>query len=175
MSVLRNIVMIMGVIAALMVGGVGAASAQTQVEPAAGAQAVVEEDAVDAAAACPARLTAKMCKLYKAMLSKSTSGKYKWDSIGCYRQDSLPYHPEGRACDLVYGKIGKKATGDNLADGNKMKNWLVKNHAKYKLDHVIWQGRIYSARTNWSTSGRPQSCSGVTDCHRDHVHVAVQR
>ena len=128
-----------------------------------------------AAAKCPAKVTKKMCTAYRAMLKVAKKGGYKWDGIGCYRKDSLPYHPEGRACDLVYGKIGKQAKGDNLRDGTKMKNWLVKNHAKYKLDHVIWQGRIYSARTGWSSKGRPQSCSGVTDCHRDHVHVAVRR
>lgn len=131
--------------------------------------------AAAAAPKCPANITRKMCTLYKAMYKVARKGDYLWDDIGCYRQDPLPYHPEGRACDLVYGKIGKKATGDNLRDGDKLKNWLIRNHAKFNLDHVIWQQRIYSARTNWSSAGRPQPCSGVTDCHRDHVHVAVNR
>jgi hypothetical protein len=150
----------------LLIGG-GTASAT--------ATSAGSSSAAASAVKCPSKITKRMCTLYRAMYTVSKKGGYKWDGIGCYRKDSLPYHPEGRACDLVYGKIGKQAKGDNLSDGTRMKNWLVKNHAKYKLDHVIWQGRIYSARTNWSSKGRPQSCSGVTACHRDHVHVAVRR
>ncbi|GIG58118.1 hypothetical protein Lfu02_24900 [Longispora fulva] len=125
---------------------------------------------------CPARTTAKMCTLYRAALTASTAGKYKWDSIGCYRQDRLPYHPEGRACDLVYGTIGRRAAGDNLSDGTAMKNWLVKNHTKYKIDHIIWRGVIYSPNGNWKGHPQPNCNSGkITECHYDHVHVAVVR
>ncbi|WP_433180222.1 hypothetical protein [Actinoallomurus sp. CA-150999] len=57
-----------------------------------------------------------------------------------------------------------------------MMKWLVKNHAKYSIDHVIWQGIIYSPNGNWL--GHPDKhCkkhSGATTCHRDHVHVAVR-
>lgn len=135
-----------------------------------------EDDPALAAVSCPAKVTKKMCKLYKPMYDAAKKGKFLWDKRGrCKGADRLPYHPEGRACDLVYGKIGKPARGDALKRGNKLKDWLVKNHGKYQLHHVIWNGKIYSSRTNWRASGRPYSCSGTTDCHRDHVHVAVNR
>ncbi|GAB2938018.1 hypothetical protein GCM10027280_27810 [Micromonospora polyrhachis] len=130
-----------------------------------------------AKAKCPSRTTSKMCKLYRAMLSKAKAGGFKWDRIGCYRApDSYPYHPSGRACDLMYGPGGTAAKGSNKSDGDKMRAWLVKNHKKYKIDHVMWRGKVYSPRGNWK--GYAQSgCSGkrppVTACHYDHVHVAV--
>src|SRR3954452_6469133 len=74
------------------------------------------------------KVTAKMCRLYKAASSASSKGHYHWDSQGCKHSDPLPYPPQGRACDLVYGKIGRTARGDNRADGNKMVRWLVSHH-----------------------------------------------
>jgi hypothetical protein len=123
------------------------------------------------------KVTKKMCTLYKKADAVSRKGGYHWDALGCLRKDSLPYHPEGRACDLVYGKIGKAATGDNKSDGTKMMKWLVANHKKYAIDHIIWQGVIYSPNGNWRGHA-DKNCkrgSGVTVCHRDHVHVAVTR
>jgi hypothetical protein len=122
------------------------------------------------------KVTAKMCRLYKAASSASSKGHYHWDSVGCRRSDPLPYHPQGRACDLVYGKIGKAATGDNKSDGTKMMKWLVAHHSQYAIDHIIWQGVIYSPNGNWRGHA-DKNCkkgSGVTACHRDHVHVAVR-
>ncbi|GAB3962603.1 hypothetical protein GCM10029978_018430 [Actinoallomurus acanthiterrae] len=122
------------------------------------------------------KVTAKMCKLYKAASSASSKGHYHWDSQGCKHPDPLPYHPQGRACDLVYGKIGRTATGDNRADGYKMVKWLVGHHGAYSIDHIIWQGIIYSPNGNWR-GHKDKNCkkgSGVTVCHRDHVHVAVR-
>ncbi|GAA0367434.1 hypothetical protein NE235_03325 [Actinoallomurus spadix] len=123
------------------------------------------------------KVTKKMCTLYKKAGPAASKGGYHWDSVGCLRKDPLPYHPEGRACDLVYGKIGKKATGDNKSDGTKMVKWLVAHHKKYSIDHVIWQGVIYSPNGNWR-GHKDKNCTsraGVTVCHRDHVHVAVTR
>ncbi|MGW0431782.1 hypothetical protein ACWDV4_04410 [Micromonospora sp. NPDC003197] len=126
---------------------------------------------------CPKNITKKMCTLYRAMLPKAKAGGFKWDRIGCYRaNDAYPYHPGGRACDLMYGPGGTAATGSNLSDGNQMRTWLVKNHKKYKIDHVMWRGKVYSPRNNWK--GYAQSnCGGkrpaATACHYDHVHVAV--
>jgi hypothetical protein len=134
-------------------------------------------DTAAAAAKCGAagRVTTEMCKLFKAANKASRAGGYHWDSIArCKAPDSLPWHPSGRACDLTYGKIGKAAKGGNLSDGNKLVKWLRKNHKKYDINHVIWQGRIYS-NVNWS--GRHYSkCTkraSVTTCHKDHVHVAT--
>ncbi|GAA3862582.1 hypothetical protein GCM10022243_31350 [Saccharothrix violaceirubra] len=134
------------------------------------------DDVALAAVGCPSGVTKKMCRLYKSMYDSAKKGKYLWDKRGrCKGPDRLPYHPEGRACDLVYGKIGKPAGGDALKRGNRLKDWLVANHRRFQLHHVIWNGKIYSSRTNWRASGRPYSCSGTTDCHRDHIHVAVNR
>ena len=123
------------------------------------------------------RVTKKMCTLYKAAGSAASSGGYHWDSIGCLRSDRLPYHPEGRACDLAYGKIGRAATGGNKTDGDKMAKWLVKHHTKYAIDHVIWRGIIYSPNGQWR-GHKDKNCTSrasVTTCHKDHVHVAVKR
>jgi len=129
-----------------------------------------------AKAKCPKNVTKRMCKLYRAMLTAAKDGGFKWDRIGCYRAtDSYPYHPSGRACDLMYGPGGTAATGSNKSDGDRMRAWLVKNHKKYGIDHVMWRGKVYSPRGNWA--GYAQSGCGkrpaVTACHYDHVHVAV--
>ncbi len=128
---------------------------------------------------CPANITTKMCRLYKAMSTAATRGEYRWKSVGCYRSpDSYPYHPSGRACDLSYA-YGAPATGASKDNGSRLKRWLVKNHAKYGIDHVMWRGRVYSSSDNWDPKGHVQSgCSGRniswTGCHYDHVHVAVK-
>ncbi|MCO6006218.1 hypothetical protein NE236_14590 [Actinoallomurus purpureus] len=117
------------------------------------------------------KVTKKMCAVFKAADKASRAGGYHWDRTGrCKSADRLNWHPSGRACDLIYGKLGSPAKQGNLKDGNKLVKWLVAHHSKYSLHHVIWQSRIYSGG-NWKA--RPYPCKGVTDCHKDHVHVAT--
>ncbi|SHF03088.1 hypothetical protein [Streptoalloteichus hindustanus] len=128
------------------------------------------------------KVTRRMCVAYKATEKHAKDKKIRWSKgQHCFRnKDGKNYHYDGVACDLMYVSGGGKATGSTLTKGNNLKKWLVANHKRLKLDHVMWQGRIYSPRTNWSQSGRPQpGCAdgkgGNTVCHRDHIHVAVKR
>lgn len=87
--------------------------------------------------------------------------------IGGVRQDSLRWHPEGLAIDVMipdYGSAEGKALGDRIVA------FAFQNAERFGLEHVIWQQTYYPA------SGQPHAMAdlGNDDAnHYTHVHIAT--
>lgn len=95
--------------------------------------------------------------------------------IGCWRPDSMRWHPGGTACDYMY-KIGTPAKGKDLADGNKFVKWAMKNADRLDVYYLIWQGKIWTRSSGkwkqYGGYGGPSNQTATTG-HYDHVHVNV--
>jgi len=109
---------------------------------------------------------------------KSLYGSYI-SSIGGVREGSVG-HSSGVAIDLMI-KNYKTKTG--ISNGNKIAEYLIKNHAALNIDYLIWQDKIWlGPNTGW----KPYSASGKygtqftnnwndTTKHLDHIHVEVKK
>ncbi|GAT04570.1 hypothetical protein [Mycolicibacterium fortuitum] len=91
--------------------------------------------------------------------------------IGGVRADSLKWHPNGLAIDVMipnYGSAEGKALGDRVLA------FAMKHAAKYGLDHAIWRQTMY---TQGSAPRLMATRAGgdLTQNHFDHVHIATSR
>lgn len=81
--------------------------------------------------------------------------------IGGVRPDSMPYHPSGRAIDLMC----TREQGDKIAAYAKL-------HAlDLQVDHIIWRQQIWSpqrAAEGWRSMPDRGSVSAN---YYDHVHI----
>jgi len=88
--------------------------------------------------------------------------------IGGVRPDSMHWHPEGRAIDVVipdYGTAAGKALGDRIV------GLVFENAQRFRLVHVIWQ-RVYIPT---GAAPRPMADLGSDDAnHYTHVHIATE-
>jgi hypothetical protein len=95
-------------------------------------------------------------------------------SRGCDSESGTSEHKDGRALDW----------GVNVADPTQkaqaqaLLTWLFATDAGGNKDamarrlgimYIIWNARIWGA---WSQRWEPYSCSGVTACHKDHMHFS---
>ncbi|MCX6462692.1 MAG: hypothetical protein NTW05_03715 [Pseudonocardiales bacterium] len=88
-------------------------------------------------------------------------------------------HPRGRACDYFPTAAGVFPSGQDLANGWALADWLRAHADTLRVKYLIWQGRFWSPTTpdrgGW---GRPYTGGGVYDAtdatggHYDHVHVS---
>jgi hypothetical protein len=85
-------------------------------------------------------------------------------------------HPLGKACDVYTSPAGQFASGEGLANGNRVVAWLRQNAGELQISYVIWQGRIWSPQKG----DRPYNGGGVynaksaTGGHFDHLHVSFR-
>ena len=84
-------------------------------------------------------------------------------------------HYDGRAIDWGVNVANTK----QRAQGKAFLAWLFapdaagNPHAMLRrlgVMYVIWNKRIWGS---WSQSWEPYSCSGVTACHQDHMHISL--
>lgn len=88
-------------------------------------------------------------------------------SIGGTRPDSMRWHPEGLAIDVVIPDYGS-AAGREL--GDRIVAFAFANAVRFGLVHVIWQQTYYPA------TGLPHRMAdlGSPDAnHYTHVHIAT--
>ena len=85
-------------------------------------------------------------------------------------------HYEGRAIDVFFRPI----SADNKRRGWVVAQYLVANAARLDIEHVIFDGRIWTAGTRrsdgWRDYDAPKRHDPATSAvleHRDHVHVDV--
>ena len=78
---------------------------------------------------------------------------------------AVSIHSEGRALDVMFPVVGGKAH----AEGHDLFKTLAQNADKLGLQAIIWDRRIFSART---PSGRAYT---GTNPHIDHLHIEMNR
>jgi hypothetical protein len=81
-------------------------------------------------------------------------------NIGGVRPDSLRWHPEGLAIDIM---IPNASSAAGIALGNQIVSFALKNAAKFSLQDAIWRGTYYT----------PSGPAGSGYGHYDHVHITT--
>ncbi|MEI2717990.1 MAG: NlpC/P60 family protein [Candidatus Nanopelagicales bacterium] len=96
--------------------------------------------------------------------------------IGGWRpSDPYPDHPSGRALDIMM-PAGCSTDPANIALGTAIAEFFMANAAKFHVQYIIWQQRIWNAETetpkrviDWRGMSNRGGC---TANHQDHVHVS---
>ncbi|OCB14945.1 hypothetical protein A5717_08655 [Mycolicibacterium porcinum] len=87
--------------------------------------------------------------------------------IGGVRPDSLKWHPNGLAIDVM---IPNYSTPEGKALGDKIVAYVLDNADRFGVNHVIFRQQIFSrGKAPRMMSDR----GGVTANHYDHVHIAT--
>ncbi len=84
-----------------------------------------------------------------------------------YRQDPLPWHPNGLAIDVM---IPNHDAPDGIALGNQIAGFALANAKRWRINHVIWRQKIYLGPTSGSWTA---DLGNETANHYDHVHIAT--
>jgi hypothetical protein len=88
-------------------------------------------------------------------------------SIGGYRQDPLPWHPNGLAIDVM---IPNHDTPEGIQLGNEIAGYALANAKRWGVNHVIWRQKIYPGIgvPSWMADYGSETAN-----HYDHVHIAT--
>jgi hypothetical protein len=81
-------------------------------------------------------------------------------NIGGVRADSMKWHPEGLALDVM---IPNPGTAKGIALGNEVVAFALNNASRFGLQDAIWRGTYYTP------SGPQRGGYG----HYDHVHITT--
>jgi hypothetical protein len=84
-----------------------------------------------------------------------------------YRQDPLPWHPNGLAIDVM---IPNHETPEGIELGNQIAGYALANAKRWGINHVIWRQKIYPGVGNGSWTA---DLGSETANHYDHVHIAT--
>jgi len=84
-----------------------------------------------------------------------------------YRQDPLPWHPNGLAIDVM---IPNYHTQEGIDLGNQIAGYALANAKRWGVLHVIWRQAIYPGigAPSWT-----KDYGNETANHYDHVHIAT--
>ncbi len=88
-------------------------------------------------------------------------------AIGGYRQDSLKWHPNGLAIDVM---IPNHRSPEGIALGNQIAGYALANAKRWGVAHVIWRQGFYpvSGGASWTADYGSETAN-----HYDHVHIAT--
>lgn len=125
--------------------------------------------------ACVTPRTARIVQQIEAM-GVGHNGISCWDP---HTWNPTSDHPRAKACDVVFGSLGKFPSGTDKTNGDQLAGWLVANAQTWGVPYVIWQGRIWSsshADEGWCpyTGGGIYDPSDPTGGHHDHVHLSLE-
>ncbi len=105
---------------------------------------------------------------YTILTNRAVSAAFpQIQTIGGYRPDSMKWHPQGLALDIM---IPNPTSPQGIALGNGVLQFLLKNAKTLGVDHAIWRQHIYYPS---GTSEAMEDRGGLTANHFDHVHVAT--
>jgi hypothetical protein len=84
-----------------------------------------------------------------------------------YREDPLPWHPNGLAIDVM---IPNHDTPEGIALGNQIAGYALANAKRWGVNHVIWRQKIYPGvgAPSWTANYGNETLN-----HYDHVHIAT--
>jgi hypothetical protein len=88
-------------------------------------------------------------------------------TIGGFRQDALPWHPNGLAIDVM---IPNHDTPEGIELGNQIAGYALANAKRWGVLHVIWRQRYYPGigAPSWTANYGSETAN-----HYDHVHIAT--
>lgn len=87
--------------------------------------------------------------------------------IGGVRQDSMRWHPDGLAIDVM---IPNYRSAEGIALGDRVVAFVLENADRFGLHHALWRQTSYGP----NRAPRPMSSRGSdTANHYDHVHIAT--
>lgn len=88
-------------------------------------------------------------------------------TIGGYRQDPLPWHPNGLAIDVM---IPNHRTPEGIELGNQIAGYALANAKRWGVLHVIWRQGFYPGvgAPSWTADYGHETAN-----HFDHVHIAT--
>lgn len=89
------------------------------------------------------------------------------EKIGGVRADSLKWHPNGLAVDVM---IPNPTSARGKALGDAVLRFVMEHRQEFNLNHAIWQQRLHNPDGSsyvMDNRGTP------TQNHMDHVHVAT--
>lgn len=88
-------------------------------------------------------------------------------TIGGYRQDALPWHPNGLAIDVM---IPNHDSPEGIELGNQIAGYALANAKRWGILHVIWRQKIYPGigAPSWTANYGNETLN-----HYDHVHIAT--
>jgi hypothetical protein len=88
-------------------------------------------------------------------------------TIGGYRQDPLPWHPNGLAIDVMIPDHGSEA---GIELGNQIAGLALANAQRWGVIHVIWRQGFYPGigAPTWTADYGNETAN-----HYDHVHIAT--
>lgn len=88
-------------------------------------------------------------------------------TIGGYRQDPLPWHPNGLAIDVMIPNHGTEA---GIELGNQIAGLALANAHRWGVIHVIWRQGFYpgTGAPSWTANYGSETAN-----HYDHVHIAT--
>jgi hypothetical protein len=84
-----------------------------------------------------------------------------------YRQDPLPWHPNGLAIDVM---IPNHESPDGIELGNQIAGYALANAKRWGINHVIWRQKIYPGV---GTGSWTADMGSETANHYDHVHICT--
>ncbi|ORW07226.1 hypothetical protein AWC14_25075 [Mycobacterium kyorinense] len=87
--------------------------------------------------------------------------------IGGARPDSLPWHPQGKAIDVM---IPNPTSAHGKALGDAILRFALQHSREFSLNHVIWQQTLYNPD---GSSSHMEDRGSPTQNHMDHVHIAT--
>lgn len=87
--------------------------------------------------------------------------------IGGVRADSLKWHPNGLAIDVM---IPNPNSAEGKALGDRVLSFAMQHASKYGLNHAIWRQTMY---TQGGSPRGMEDRGGPTANHMDHVHIAT--
>jgi hypothetical protein len=84
-----------------------------------------------------------------------------------YRQDPLPWHPNGLAIDVM---IPNHGSPEGIELGNQIAGYALANAKRWGINHVIWRQKIYPGPNSGAWTA---DLGSETANHYDHVHIAT--
>lgn len=104
---------------------------------------------------------------YTKLMNRAISNAFpEIEEIGGVRSDSLKWHPNGLALDVM---IPNWDTAEGRALGDRVVNFLIRNQKPLGLDHIIWRQQMIQPD---GSSSKMDDRGSATQNHFDHVHVA---
>lgn len=88
-------------------------------------------------------------------------------TIGGFRQDPLPWHPNGLAIDVM---IPNHNSPEGIELGNQIAGYALANAERWGVLHVIWRQGFYPGigAPSWTADYGNETAN-----HFDHVHIAT--